>query len=172
MRTGCFQIYTGNGKGKTTASVGLSVRAVGAGMRVFIGQFIKGHDSAEMKLLRERCPEMTIEQFGFGRFVRGEPAAEDIAAAVKGIERLREVVSAGAVDLVIADEINGAVAAGLLEVEQLLALISIRPAHVELVFTGRSADARIVEQADLVTEMRKVKHCYDGGTPARDGIEF
>ena len=170
--TGCFQIYTGDGKGKTTAAVGLAVRAVGAGMRVFIGQFIKATDSAEMKLLRERCPEMTIEQFGLGRFIKGAPSPEDLDVATSGLQRLVECVSSGEYDLVIADEANGALAAGLLSLQDLTALLDARLENVELVLTGRNAHPDLIARADLVTEMTKIKHAYDAGIPARKGIEY
>jgi cob(I)alamin adenosyltransferase len=170
--SGCVQIYTGDGKGKTTAATGLAVRAVGAGRRVFIGQFIKAKDSHEMALLRERCPEVTVEQFGQGRFIRGNPTPDDIAMARQGIERLREVLTGGVYDVVVADEANGALGAGVIELDALLGLLDVRPSDVELVITGRNAPQELVDRADLVTEMRKVKHGFDTGIPAREGIEY
>jgi cob(I)alamin adenosyltransferase len=172
MRQGCVQVYTGEGKGKTTAATGLAVRAVGAGLRVFIGQFIKGSDSAEMTLLRARCPEMTIEQFGLGRFIKGGPAPEDLRVAHAGVVRLQEVLASGTYDVVIADEANGAVGAGVITEQELLSLIEQRPDPVELVITGRDALPSVIDRADLVSEMKKVKHCYDSGVPAREGMEF
>jgi len=169
---GCVQVYTGDGKGKTTAATGLTLRAVGAGKRVFIGQFIKGKDSHEMALLRERCPEVTIEPFGLGRFIRKEPSAEDLAAAAAGVKRLEAVLKGGEFDMVIADEANGALGAGVITLETLLALVDARPPEVELVITGRNAPPELIARADLVTEMRKIKHCFDAGIPAREGIEF
>lgn len=171
-RRGCVQVYTGDGKGKTTAAAGLALRAAGTGQRVFIGQFIKGRDSAEMKILRQRCPEVTIEQFGHGRFIKGEPLPADREAAARGLRRLAAVVGGGHFDVVIADEATSAVRAGLLDAAALLHLLDRRPPHVELVFTGRDADPRLVERADLVTEMKKIKHGFDAGVPARAGIEY
>ena len=168
---GCVQVYTGDGKGKTTAATGLAVRAVGAGMRVFIGQFIKGRDSSEMKLLRERCPEIEVEQFGEGRFVRGKPSEEAIAKAHHGIERLQKVLVSGKYDMVIADEANGALSAGVITMSELMSLVDLRPANVELIITGRSAPSDLIERADLVTEMKCIKHYFDAGIYARDGIE-
>ena len=169
---GCVHVYTGDGKGKTTAAMGLALRACGAGQRVFVGQFIKGKDSGEVRMLKERCPEVTAEVFGQGRFVRGRPSAEDIALARKGLDRLREVVRSGEFDLVVADEANGAVHAGLFSIDDLMILLDDRKPEVELVVTGRNAHPRLIERADLVTEMQKLKHPFDSGLPAREGIEF
>ncbi len=169
---GCVQVYTGDGKGKTTAATGLAVRAIGAGLRVFIGQFIKGKDSSEMALLRERCPEATIEQFGYGRFIKGQPSSDDLSIAKHGIERLLEVVTSGEYDIVVADEANGAVSANIIQVDDLIELIDNKPDNVELIITGRNVDKRIVERADLVTEMKVIKHYFEDGVPARKGIEF
>ncbi len=171
QNVGCVQVYTGNGKGKTTAATGLALRAVGAGMRVFIGQFIKGRDSSEMKLLRERCPEIEIVQFGAGRFIKGKPSDEDIAQARCGIEQLKDAMTSGKYEMVIADETNGAFGAGVISISELLSLLDRRPASVELVITGRNAPPELIERADLVTEMKCVKHYFEAGIPARDGIE-
>ena len=172
MKNGYVQVYSGDGKGKTTAAVGLAVRAVGAGLRVFIAQFIKAQCSGEMRVLRERCPEVVVEPFGSGRFVHGKPTPEDIAIAEKGLARLREVVSSGEFDVVIADEANGALRAGLFDVAALLELADLGRGSVELVFTGRNAHPALLERADLVTEMRLVKHYFDSGVSAREGIEL
>ncbi len=169
---GRVQVYTGDGKCKTTAALGLAVRAVGAGMRVFLGQFIKRGDFSEIKIMRERFPEIDIEQFGQGRFIRGAPAADEIAAARHGLERLAGVLRAGGHELVIADEANNACAAGLFPAASLLALIDARPPQVELVFTGRNAPPELIARADLVSEMRCIKHYYDAGVHARLGIEM
>jgi len=168
---GCVQVYTGDGKGKTTAATGLAVRAAGAGLRIFIGQFIKGRDSSEMKLLRERCPEVDIEQFGEGCFIKGKPSSKDIANACNGIKRLKNALASGKYEMVIADEANGALGAGIISLPELLSLLDIRPANVELVITGRNAPPELMERADLVTEMRCIKHYFDSGVQARKGIE-
>jgi len=169
---GCLQVYTGNGKGKTTAAAGLALRAAGAGLRVFIGQFIKDRDSSEMVLLRERCPEVTVEQFGAGGFIMDEPADSDISAAETGIMRLKSALTGGEYDIVIADEANGAVSCGVISLADLLSLSELRPESVELVITGRDAHPQLIERADLVTEMKNVKHCFDAGITARKGIEY
>ena len=172
MNTGCFQIYTGDGKGKTTAAVGLAVRAAGAGLRVFIGQFIKATDSAEMTLLRARCPEITIEQFGLGRFIKGSPSPDDLDMAARGMQRLQECIRSGEYDVIIVDEAHGALSAGLVALSDLVRLVDTRPKNVELVMTGRNAHSDLLSRADLITEMTKVKHMYDAGIPARKGIEY
>ncbi len=169
--SGCLHIYTGDGKGKTTAAMGLVLRACGAGFRVFVGQFIKGRESGEVRMLKERFPEVTVEQFGRGRFIRGCPAPEDLALARQGLDRLREVLQSGEFDLVVADEANCAVHAGLFSIDDLLALLDGKDGNVEVVCTGRNAHPRLIERADLVTEMYKAKHPFDLGIPAREGIE-
>ncbi len=168
---GYVQIYTGDGKGKTTAALGLVLRAAGAGLRVFVGQFIKGREYSEIRALREHLPAVTVEQFGLGRFIRQAPAPEDIAAARQGLARLREALTGGGYDVVVADEACTAVQAGLFGEDDLLALLDVRPATVELVLTGRAAGARLQARADLVTEMRCVKHYFAAGVAGRPGIE-
>ena len=170
--SGRLHVYTGDGKGKTTAAMGLVLRACGAGLRVFVGQFIKGRASAEIRMLQERFPEVTVEIFGQGRFIRGCPDPEDIALARRGLDRFREVLQSGEFDLVVADEANGAVHAGLFSIEDLLAILATKKNTVECVVTGRNADPRLIARADLVTEMCKIKHPFDSGVPARAGVEF
>ena len=168
---GYIQVYTGNGKGKTTAAVGLAIRAAGAGLNVFIGQFIKTGEYSEVKALKRFSERITIEQFGLGYFLNKQPAQMDIDAAVKGLFRVREIFAAGHADLVILEEANVAVKRGLFSVQDLLDLIDARPENVELLITGRSAAQEIIERADLVTEMKAVKHYIDKGVRARIGIE-
>jgi cob(I)alamin adenosyltransferase len=171
-RAAFVHVYTGAGKGKTTAAVGLILRARGAGLRVYLGQFLKRGDGAEVALLRERCPEVTVEAYGRGRFIRGRPTDRDVEAARDGLRRLREALHGGQYDLVVADEACPAARAGLLPADALVELARGKPRSVELVFTGRSASARLCACADLVTEMRSRKHYFDRGIPARRGIEF
>ena len=171
MKRGYVQVYTGNGKGKTTAALGLALRASGANLRIFIGQFIKGDEYSEIKALQNSLPAITVEQFGLGRFIKDTPSPEDIAAAESGLKRLHDVMLSGDYDLIIADEANCAVSAGLFKVDSLLDLIAAKPTEVELVFTGRNADDALIEKADLVTEMKDIKHYYDDGVSARKGIE-
>lgn len=168
---GYTQIYTGDGKGKTTAALGLLVRATGAGLRIYFSQFLKGGKSSETRTLKKRFPDVVTEHFGDGRFVMGKPTRAGIAAATRGLERLRVALNSGRYDVVIADEINVAVALGMLAAGDVAALIRGKPADVELVLTGRSADKRLCGMADLVTEFKCRKHYYCKGVPARKGIE-
>jgi cob(I)alamin adenosyltransferase len=171
-RKGFVHVYTGDGKGKTTAAIGLLVRACGAGMKVYLGQFFKRGDSSEIAVLRARFPEVIVETCGRGRFIRGKPAARDVAAARRGLRRLRAAMLSGEYGLVIADEACPAVRAGLLAAGDLVRVAKDRPDGVELVFTGRGAPRALVTAADLVTDMRQVRHYYDRGAPARAGIEM
>lgn len=169
---GYVQVYTGNGKGKTTAAIGLALRAAGAGLKVFIGQFIKMGDYSEIKALKERFSDLiTLEQFGTRGFIRSKPSPEHLLAANRGLERIREVMASGKYQLIICEEANVAVSLGVLTVDDLLSLIANKPDNVEMVFTGRNADPRLIEAADLVTEMIEIKHYYSKGVKARAGIE-
>jgi cob(I)alamin adenosyltransferase len=168
---GYVQIYTGDGKGKTTAALGLALRAAGAGYRVFIGQFIKMGEYSELKALQRFSDLITLEQFGLGRFVKGEPSQEDIAAARAGLARTKAILESGQYTLVIMEEANVAAQLGLLSVSDLVRLILEKPRDVELVITGRGAPPELIEMADLVTEMKMVKHYFEKGVRARVGIE-
>ena len=168
---GYVQVYTGNGKGKTTAALGLALRAVGAGLKVFIGQFVKDSRYSEIAGLERLGNGITFRQYGRGDFLNRKPDAEDVASAQQGLKEAREAMLSGRYDLVILDEINIATYYHLLSVEDLLDFMAARPDHVELVLTGRKADTRIIEAADLVTEMREIKHYYRRGVDARVGIE-
>ncbi|MFZ3049102.1 MAG: cob(I)yrinic acid a,c-diamide adenosyltransferase [Desulfatirhabdiaceae bacterium] len=168
---GYVQVYTGDGKGKTTASIGLAIRAAGAGLNVFIAQFLKQGDYSEIRALSRFSDRITIEQFGLGGFIVGEPSPEDIQAAMNGLNRAKEVMASGKVDIIILEEANRAASRGLLPVQALLDMIHQKPDSVELVITGREADPAVIEAADLVTEMNCIKHYYQKGVPARTGIE-
>ena len=168
---GRVQVYTGDGKGKTTAAIGLAVRCAGAGYHVFLAQFVKGMHYCELDALGRLEVLITVRQYGRTHFITGEPEPEDIEAAQAGLADARQAMLSGDYRLVILDEANVATHFGLFPVEDLLALIDARPEGVELVITGRRADPRVIERADLVTEMRCVKHYYDQGLPARRGIE-
>ena len=167
---GYVQVYTGNGKGKTTASIGLAIRAVGAGLKVFIGQFMKQGMYSEIKAL-DKIDNIIVEQYGAGQFVRGEPSDAEVAKCRQGYKRLCRILQEGNHDLVIAEEANIACLCGILSEQDLLHLIDVKPAHIELVLTGRGAPAAVVERADLVTEMTEIKHYYKQGVAARIGIE-
>lgn len=168
---GYVHIYTGNGKGKTTAALGLAIRAAGAGHKVFIAQFIKMGEFSEIKALKRFSDLITVEQFGLGRFVKGRPSPEDIEAAQKGLAKIKSILSSGEYQIVIMEEANVAAKLELFSVQDLLDIISVKPKEIELVITGRGADPRIIEKADLVTEMKEIKHYYQKGVPARVGIE-
>lgn len=168
---GYVQVYTGNGKGKTTAALGLTIRALGAGLKVYIIQFLKKGDYSEIKALEKFSGQLTIKQFGLGKFVKGTPSPEDIVAGQKGYETTASVLKKGEHDLVIVEEGNVAVSCGLFSEEMLLKLIDIKPDNVELVITGRNATEKLIEKADLVTEMKEIKHYYQDGVTARIGIE-
>ena len=168
---GYIQVYTGNGKGKTTAAIGLAIRAAGAGLKVYIAQFIKLGDYSEIKALKRYSDLITVEQFGLGRFTDGKPLPEDIAAAQKGLKQVKSVLASEEYKVVILEEANVAAKYGLIREQDLLGLIINKPYDVELVITGRYASSRVIDSADLVTEMKPVKHYFEKGVPARVGIE-
>jgi cob(I)alamin adenosyltransferase len=168
---GYVQVYTGDGKGKTTAALGLALRAAGHGSRTYFGQFMKGQRSGEMEALLDNA-YIAFEQFGDPHLLRREDVApQHIALAQRGLEKARVAMASGHYDIVVLDEINVALWFGLLTLAEVLELVEGRPAHVELVLTGRRAPEELLQRADLVTEMREVKHYYAQGVPARDGIE-
>ncbi|HDI01001.1 MAG TPA: cob(I)yrinic acid a,c-diamide adenosyltransferase [Candidatus Bathyarchaeota archaeon] len=173
LNPGLVQVYTGDGKGKTTAAIGLALRAAGRGLKVFIIQFLKGgFDYGELRLL-EQLPNIEVRAFGRGRFITSSgPSQEDIEEARKAMDLAREVIMGGEYDVVILDEVNVAIYFGLVSLDEVLELIRERPRHVELILTGRKAPEALIEVADLVTEMREVKHPYRRGMPPRPGIEF
>jgi len=172
LTQGCVQIYTGNGKGKTTAALGLAFRAVGRGFTVCFFQFIKGGGPYGEHLAAERlAPFMTIIQTGRPGWVNTKDITEDRQLAQEAFDRAKKLLASGDYDLFVCDEINGAVGFGLIDVEQVLELIALKPPRTELVLTGRNAHERVMEAADLVTEMREIKHYYKAGVPARTGIE-
>ena len=168
---GYIQVYTGDGKGKTTAALGLALRAAGAGLKVYIAQFIKSGDYSEIDALARYSDRITIQQFGLGRFIKGQPSTEDRHAAQKGLQATGLALSSGDYQVVIMDEGNVAARCGLITADDILSLMADKPDRVELVITGRGADERVIERADLVTEMNAVKHYYQDGVAARVGIE-
>jgi cob(I)alamin adenosyltransferase len=171
LQKGYLQVYTGDGKGKTCAALGLALRASGHGMHTYIGQFMKGTHYGEMEALRDHR-YITIEQYGGERCIRrADVTAEHIAQAKRGLKHARDAMLSEKYDVIILDEINVTLWFGLLSIEEVLALIEQRPERVELVLTGRRAPEQLIEMADLVTEMREVKHYFQHGVPARDGIE-
>jgi cob(I)alamin adenosyltransferase len=176
MEHGYFQVYTGNGKGKTTAAIGLGVRALGAGMSVYIGQFIKGMRYSEIATLETLAAalgpgRLVVEQYGRGCFIHRDPEQADIDLASEGLARARDALVSGRYGLVILDELNVAIKVGVIAEADALAIVAARPPAVELVVTGRYATEAMLATADLVTEMLEVKHYYKNGVEARDGIE-
>jgi len=168
---GYVHVYTGDGKGKTTAALGLALRAAGAQWKVFIAQFVKGTAGSELAALGRFDELITVRQFGRSQFVCGKPQEADLQAARQGLAECAVAIASGDYSLVILDEANVAVKLGLFPVDDLLALIDGRPDGVELVLTGRNAHARLVQRADLVTEMLNIKHYYNHGVAGRTGIE-
>lgn len=168
---GYVQIYTGNGKGKTTAALGLALRAAGAGLNVFIGQFIKGMHYSELDSLHRYSDLITIKQFGRDCFIHNNPSEEDYQLAQKGFNEMKDVINSGKYQLVILDEISIAIIYKLIYVDDVLTLIENKPKHVEIVLTGRNVDPKLMEAANLVTEMTEIKHYFQEGVQARKGIE-
>ena len=168
---GYIQVYTGNGKGKTTAAFGLALRAAGVGLRVYIAQFVKGMKYSEINSLANLEEFITVKLYGRSCFIYKDPKKEDIQAAHKGLKEVKEIMCSGKYQMIILDEANIATHYNLFSVEELLDFIRAKPEDVELVITGRAADPRIIESADLVTEMKEIKHYYQNGVQARDGVE-
>ncbi len=176
---GLIQIYTGNGKGKTTAALGLALRAVSEGMRVTIVHFDKGGNHyAERKIIAERFPEITLHASGLDRIdpvtnrFRFGVTPEDKAEAERGLQIVREIFMKGEYELVIMDEINSTVNLGMLDESTALEVIKSKPPHIELVLTGRNAPASFIELADLVSDVSLVKHYFYHGVPARYGLDY
>ncbi len=165
------QVYTGDGKGKTTAAIGLSIRAAGHGMKTYIGQFMKGQGYGERTALLDH-PCITLEQYGDVKCIRREEVTQKhIEQANKGLSLAQNAMISGEYDIVVLDEVNVAIWFGLLSVQQVLAFLKQRPANVEVILTGRRAPIELIEYADLVSEIKEVKHYYQKGVPARKGIE-
>ena len=171
LKKGYVQVYTGDGKGKTTAAFGLALRAAGYGLKVFIAQFIKGMRYSEIKALEKFKDNIEVKQYGKGCFVREAATNKDIEAAGLGLAEIREVINSGKYDVVILDEINIAIYFKLLSVGDIVDLIENKPDNIELILTGRKAEKEIIDKADLVTEMHEIKHYYRKGVLARKGIE-
>lgn len=173
LENGLVQVYTGKGKGKTSAAFGLALRAVGRGLKVLIVQFIKGgFDYGELYVV-DKLPGLKLKAFGRGKFVsEKKPDKEDVDLAREAFVVAEDAVKSGEYDVIVLDEINVALSLKLIETEKVLRLIKNKPAQTELVLTGRNAPKEIVEAADLVTEMVEVKHPYNSGFKARKGIEY
>jgi cob(I)alamin adenosyltransferase len=173
LKKGYFQIYTGNGKGKTTAALGTAFRAMGHGLRTYIGQFMKGQAYGELKACKRLAPFVTIQQYGKRNLmhVREVPEEDDIRMAKGGLKKARDAMLSGRYDIVVLDEITTAHFFHLISIEEMLDIVTVKPASVEVIFTGRYAPPELIQRADLVTEMKEVKHYYQQGVEARRGIE-
>lgn len=173
LKRGLIQVYTGNGKGKTTAALGLALRASGHGLRVTIIQFMKGWpDYGELKGVKF-LPTVTLRQFGRAEFVdKANPDPADIRMAHDALRCAAEVIASAECDILILDELNVALDFGLIALEEVLPLLDAKPPAMELVLTGRNAHPEIIRRADLVTEMLDIKHPYAEGVAARRGIEY
>jgi cob(I)alamin adenosyltransferase len=170
---GYVQVYTGNGKGKTTAALGLAFRAAGHGFKTYVAQFLKGQPTGEIEAATRLAPLIRIEQFGREGFitVKDGPGDEDVSRAKAGLAKALEAMLSGAYKIIVLDEINTAVHFKILSEQDVLDFMDRRPTEVELVLTGRYVPASFIERADLVTEMKAVKHYFDRGVKAREGIE-
>lgn len=170
---GFIQVYTGKGKGKTTAALGLALRAAGHEHKVYIGQFLKGQRYGELMIAAKLSPLIKIDQFGRKGFIHvtRNPDDEDIRLAKRGLKKCRDAMLSGKYRIVILDEINVAVYFNLLCEKEVLEFLNQKPEDVEVILTGRYAPPSFLKKADLVTEMREKKHYYRKGVRARDGIE-
>jgi len=172
-RLGCVQVFTGEGKGKTTAALGTVLRALGHGLRAYIAVFMKGdYPYGEWETL-SKLPNVTVATFGFREFT--DPAnikPEERDEAKRALAAAREAMLSGRYDTVVLDEVNVAVAWKLIELDEVIKLIGDKPRPVELILTGRYADRELIKRADLVTECLKIKHPYDEGITSREGIEY
>ncbi|MCT4593877.1 MAG: cob(I)yrinic acid a,c-diamide adenosyltransferase [Anaeromicrobium sp.] len=171
MSKGCIHVYTGNGKGKTTAALGIIMRAYGAGKKVFLGQFIKSMEYSEIKTLKLLESHIKVKLFGNGCFLIREPNEDDIKSAYEGIDYILNIYKENKYDIIILDEINIAIYLKLLKEKDVLKLIDEKPDNIELILTGRYAPDSIIKKADLVTEMKEIKHYYTQGIPNREGID-
>jgi len=170
---GYIQVYTGSGKGKTTAALGLALRAAGHGFRTYIGQFLKGQEYGELKALKKCADLVTLEQFGRTGFIHvsKDPDEEDIRKAQKGLKKCLHAMLSQDFQIIILDEVNVAVDFGLISEQDILDFLDQKPAGIEVILTGRFAPDSILEKADLITEMKEIKHYYTSGIKARNGIE-
>lgn len=170
MDKGYVHIYTGNGKGKTTAAFGLALRAACAGKKVYIGQFVKDMKYSETKIV-EFMPNIDIEQLGDGCFISKEPTEKDRLIATEALEKCAHILKSELYDLVILDEINIALYYNLIDMDDVITALEDRNKCIEVVLTGRYAPEKLIELADLVTEMKEIKHYYTQGVLSREGID-
>lgn len=173
LKKGYVQVYTGNSKGKTTAALGLAFRAMGRGFRTYMGQFMKGVLYGEVNAAKMAHPYIIIEQYGDDTFVHVKypPDEKDVKKVQEGLEKAKKAMFSGEYDIIVFDEINTAHYFNLITIDQMLDIIKNKPENVEVVFTGRYAPQEVIDAADLVTEMVEIKHYFQNGVEARDGIE-
>lgn len=173
LKKGYIHIYTGNGKGKTTAALGLALRAAGSGLKTFITMFMKDFPYGETKSIRHLSDWIRLEQYGNDAFVfrKQLPGKKDIKAAQQALKKTREAMFSADYDIVILDEVCVAIHYALLKTQEVLFLLKAKPEPIELILTGRYCPPELIEEADLVTEMQEIKHYYRKGAVARKGIE-
>jgi len=173
LAKGYIQIYTGNGKGKTTAALGQAMRAAGNGLKTFIVQFMKDYPYGEIKSIKRFSDCIRLEQYGNDTFVlrKKQPDHKDITAAQQALKQAQKAMLSAKYDIVIMDEVCVAIYFSLLETRDLLSLMKEKPEALELILTGRYCPPELIEKADLVTEMQEIKHYYQNGVAARKGIE-
>jgi cob(I)alamin adenosyltransferase len=173
LHRGLVQVFTGDGKGKTSAAIGIVIRALGHGLKVYIALFMKGDYLYGERQVLSRLPGVTLESFGSSQFIDPDNIKpEEKAEAARALAAARRAMLSGEYDLVVLDEVNLAVAFNLLGVDEVLRFLEAKPEGVELILTGREADKELVRAADLVTECLKIKHPYDGGVGGREGFEY
>ncbi len=174
LTKGLIYVYTGDGKGKTTAALGLALRAAGHGLKVLIIQFMKKRpNSGEIRALRATDLPITIKQFGRRGFLKsGAPEPADIRMVHQGLQYFKEAMDSGAYDIIVLDEINMAIYFGLVNQDEVIDLIQSRTSRLHLLLTGRRATKKIMDLADLVTEMKEVKHYYHRGVNAQKGLDY
>lgn len=166
-----IQVYTGNGKGKTTAALGLAIRAAGAGLKVYIGQFLKGKKCSEHNALK-KVKNIKIEQFGKICFIKKNISQKDLKSAKTGLAVIKRIITKKEYDVIILDEINVALKLNLLDLDEVIRVINDAPQDIELVLTGRDIAGKILKLADLVSEIKEIKHYFKKGVNARRGIEY
>jgi cob(I)alamin adenosyltransferase len=173
LKKGYVHIYTGNGKGKTTAALGQALRAAGSGLTIFIVMFMKDFSYNEIQTMKHLSEWISLEQYGNDAFVfrKQSPGNEDKKAAYLALKRAREAMLSAKYDIVIMDEVCVAIHFGLLKTQDVLSLLDEKPGQLELILTGRYCPPELFEKADLVTEMQEIKHYYQKGVTARKGIE-
>jgi cob(I)alamin adenosyltransferase len=172
VKKGYIQVYTGNGKGKTTAALGLAMRAAGAGLKVYIVQFLKGRKNSEHISLEKLKNHITIRQYGNTHFLTGKPSSVDVEKAKKGFLDAQKAVYSLKYNIIVLDEVFFAINLNLIKLDDVVMLLKTKPCSVEIVLTGRNCPSKIIKIADLATEMKEIKHYFKSKVKARLGIEF